>query len=123
MIVLAFIFTGFLAVALALTLARREFEEARTRGRVATPFGDAIAALMAWIAYAGLVVASLYRFGLPATVILAAGPLIVGRLAPASLPWEAGYPYKLAFSVAGVVCAIASLLGVVVLIEGAILDA
>ena len=123
MIPLVVTILGFVCVALALTLARREFREASTKGRVAAPFGDAIASLMAWIAFAGLLVASLYRYGVLTTIILAGGPFLAGRLAPTSLPWDAAYPYKLALSVAGVVSAIAALLGLVIMIEGAILDA
>ena len=116
------IFAGLLAVTLVHMLARREFHAAEGRGRVAAPFGDAIALLMAWLAGAGLLVACLYRFGALTTAILAGGLLLAGRLAPAHALWERAYPYKLHLSVLSVVLAIAALLGVVSMLEGAMLD-
>ena len=118
----AVILTGLVVVALVQTLAHREVRDAGPRGRVAAPFGDAIASLMAWIAFAGLVCAGLYRLGAVTTILVAGGLLLAGRLAPAGAPWGLAYPYKLHLSVLSVILAIAALLGVVSMMEGALLD-
>ena len=120
MIAPALILAGLAAATLTLALARREVAATAGRGRVDRPFGDAIAVLMAWIALAGLVTAGLYRFGVLPTAAATALFVALGRLAPQG--WDRAAPWKLHLSVLSVFLSIAALLGVVSMMEGALLD-
>jgi len=120
MILSAIITLGFAASAAALTLARLELAMVRSQGAVAAPFGDAIGSLMAWIAYAATLTASLIALGVPWTLILAVGSLILGRLVPAHPVLFPLLPYKLPLAVFAILLGIAALIGVLTLIQGVI---
>lgn len=118
MILTVIIAFGFAAAAAALTLARLELALTQHSGAVASPAGDAAASIVAWIAYAALVLAALIAIGIPLTVILAATTLILGRLTPVHGTFAKLFPLKLPIAVAAIFAAIAALIGTLSLIQG-----
>lgn len=119
---LVIISAGFVATAVALALARMEYALSQGESRVDNPMGDVISLLFSWAAFAALMTASLYRFGLLPTLILGGVPLVAARVVPTSSRYKSLFPLKLGLAAVALILAIMALLGVVTLIEGVIFD-
>ncbi len=119
---LVVISAGFALAAFALALTRMEYALSRGVGRVHNPMGDVISLVFSWAAFAALMTASLYRFGLVPSLILGGLPLALGRVIPVSSRYQPLFPLKLGLAAVALILAIIALMGVVTLIEGVIFD-
>ena len=118
MILTALIAFGLAAACGALTLARMDLALTRPRGAVAAPFAAAAATMTAWTAYGALILSGLIALGIPVTIVLAAAPLILGRLTPARPLFTPLVPLRGPLATVAMGSAIAALLWTLSLIQG-----
>ena len=99
-------------------LSRAELVHGQGQLRLPSPFGDALAALLAWVALGGLLAAALYQLGLPATALAVAAALAAPRLLPAGPALTPFLSLKLPLALGAALVAALLLYGVLTHYEG-----